>query len=585
MNDYNDINRLGGIVRRRKKGFCYGFLLLSVIGTAVALILPPVYRSQSLILIEGQQIPQEYVVTTITSYVEERLQLITQQIMSRPKLLEIIDQFNLYPKLRGKYTSEKIIEKMRKDIRFETISADVIDRRTGRPTTATIAFSVSYEGKDPATVQKVTSVLASLYLEENLRNREQRASTTTIFLQQGLDELNNRMNDIQTGIGAFKQAHMGELPEDNPVNLQAIGRLDRELDQVESRIRNLKERNIFLEGQIAKVDPLCPIVTEDGKQLMNPAERLKFLRMQRIALKGSMTEKHPDLIKLDKEIAELEAEVGETDESLDKVKRLNTLTGRLAALQGSLGAKHPDVLTLMKEIETLDQDVARMKTVEAGYHLTSNKPDNPAYIQLRTQIASANMEIESLAEERRRIKDEIVKYSNRLANIPLAEKEYNQLLRDYENARHKYSEMTGKLMEARVSQEMEETQRGERFTIVEAAQLPEKPHKPNRTAIILISLVLALGAGVGIAALRESLDRSVKTADELSRLSDLPVLTVIPFKETDRERGAKRVRKAALGLGCVCVLVCALILVHLYVMPLEVLWAKLQRRASLLLMV
>jgi hypothetical protein len=188
------------------------------------------------------------------------------------------------------------------------------------------------------------------------------------------------------------------------------------------------------------------------------------------------------------------------------------------------------------------------------------------------------MEIKGLLENRRQIQGEIKKYQRKLESAPLVEKEYNNLMRDYENARYKYNEIMNKLMEARVAQGMEESQRGERFTIIEPAQFPEKPHKPNRIAIIIIGFVLALGAGLGIGAIRESLDISVKTTDELMRLTGAPVLSVIPEIVTDRERWSGRIRRAAFmfaGMGAVAV---ALYLVHLYVMPLEILWVKIQKR-------
>ncbi len=196
---------LKGLIRRRKKSFVLSFLSVIFMAVLIAFVLPPIYLSQSTILIEDQQIPREYVQTTITGFVEERLQVITQQIMSRSRLMEIINRFNLYQEMRDRYTTEEIIGKMRDDIHLETISAEVMDRRTGRPTAATIAFTLSYEGKNPSTVQKVSNVLASFYLEQNLKSREQRASNTTIFLQQESDALKGQIDAIENKISEFKK--------------------------------------------------------------------------------------------------------------------------------------------------------------------------------------------------------------------------------------------------------------------------------------------------------------------------------------------------------------------------------------------
>ena len=172
------------IAKRRKWSIVIPAVSLFVVIAVVALVIPPRYRSISTILIEDQEIPREYVATTVTGFAEQRLHSINQRIMSTPKLLEIINQFNLYADLKATKTTEEIITRMRKDIKFETISADVIDPRTGRPTPATIAFSLSYEGEDPALVQQVANILASLYLEENLKVREQQTQGTSQFMEE-----------------------------------------------------------------------------------------------------------------------------------------------------------------------------------------------------------------------------------------------------------------------------------------------------------------------------------------------------------------------------------------------------------------
>jgi succinoglycan biosynthesis transport protein ExoP len=578
MDESKDIRYLSGFMRRRKKSLTLVFSLIFILAVVVAFVLPPIYLSQSTILIEEQQIPPEYVQASITGYVEERLQMITQQIMSRTRLQDIIDQFNLYTEMRQRYTREEIIEKMRDDINLETISADVRDRQTGRPVSATIAFTLSYEGKNPSTVQRVATVLASLYLEENLKSREERASTTTTFLQQELDDLEAHIDELQRKISQFKKAHIGELPEHNAVNLQIVARLDRELNHATMQLNSLLERKILLEGQIANVDPLNPIVTEEGKAVMHPHERLKYLRLELVRLQGSLSEKHPDVKKLKKEIQELEAQVEASDDSIEKIRRLNDLTGQLAAMKGKLGPKHPDVIRLSKEVEALSQELGNPKVEQAKKDLAEQRPENPAYINLKTQIATTEMQIKALQDEARGIKEEIVQYERRIERAPLVEREYNNLMRDYENAKFKYNEITNKLMEARVAQGMEETQRGERFTIIDPAQLPEAPYKPNRIAIVLIGLVLALGAGVGIGAMRENLDSSIKTADELNALTGIPVLSVIPSMRTAEERRARLIKKGIAVVAALCVVAVALYLVHVYVMPLEILWVKTQRR-------
>jgi len=577
MDTQKEIKDLKGIIRRGKKAFIFSILPIFILAVVIAFILPPIYLSQSTILIEGQQIPTEYVQSTVTGYVDERLQVITQRIMSRSRLMEIIDRFNLYEEMKERYTTEEVIKKMREDIALETISADVVDR-SGRATTATIAFTLSYEGKNPYTVQKVANVLTSLYLEQNLETREQRASETTTFLEQERDELKEQIDAIQTEISNFKNTHSGELPEYMQINFQAIDRLERDLDQVDMQIRSLQERNIYLQGQIANVDPLTPIVTEDGKSFKHPKERLKSLRLELITLQSTLSEKHPDIKKLKREIEELEAEAGESDDSIAKIRRLTDLQGQLAVLKGKLGPKHPDVIKLSKEVSLLSEEVEKLQIEKATLKVAEEKPDNPAYINLMTQIASVEMEVKAFLQHKEEIKQKIEEYQEKIERTPLLEKEYNDLMNDYANAKYKYNEVMNKLMEARIAQGMEETQRGERFTIIDPAQLPEKPHKPNRLAIILIGFVLALGAGVGIAAAQEAIDTTVKTADEINAITGMPVFSTISLIETDEERLARRKKRWLWVLAVIVVIVLALVLFNFFVMPLDILWIKIQRR-------
>ena len=279
--------------------------------------------------------------------------------------------------------------------------------------------------------------------------------------------------------------------------------------------------------------------------------------------------------------------MGKSDDSIEKVKRLNNLKGQLATLKGKLGPNHPDVKKLSKEVEALSEEMKDLRTesvmASVMADVGSQKPDNPAYINLKTQIASTDMEIKSFLNEKYQIQRKIAEYEKKIENVPFVEKEYNNLIQEYENARRRYDEIMNKLMEAKVAQEMEVTQRGERFTIIDPVQLPEKPYKPNRLAIILIGFVLALGAGVGLAAAKESLDTTIKTADDLSKFSSAPVLSVIPLMVTDEERRSRRIKWAVFSLAAIGIIVVGLYLFDLLVMPLDILWVKIQRKMMLIL--
>ncbi|MBW1801872.1 MAG: lipopolysaccharide biosynthesis protein, partial [Deltaproteobacteria bacterium] len=405
-----DIKYVKGIIRRRKTSFILIFLLVFLLISCVAMVLPPSYISKSTILIENQLIPQEYVRTTITGFVEERLQIIKQQIMSRTRLMEIINRFKLYGEMRARYTTAEIVEKMRDDIKLNTISADVRDKRTGLSTAATIAFTLSYEGKNPDTVQKVANVLASLYLEENLRTREQRASNTTEFLEQELNQLKKQINDYQMKISAFKQAHLGELPEHNAVNMTAINRLERDLNAVSMQINALEERKILLEGQMSQLTPLLEADTASGEEDRTSRERLKILRLELINLKARVSEKHPDVIRLKKEIAELENRVGKIDDAEEKTARLKDINAQLAELSGKFGPNHPDVKRLKKEAVVLADEIEKMRSEHGSAVFEEEKQENPAAINLKNQLALTQLQIDKHREEKAIMKGEILRY-------------------------------------------------------------------------------------------------------------------------------------------------------------------------------
>jgi len=528
------------LIRRRGKMFLAVCLPLLFLTLVTAFVLPPMYVARAKILVESQKIPQEYVLTSVTSYVEERLSIITQQIMSRAKLLGIINQFNLYADMRQHYATEEVVGSMREDIQLETISTSSLGKGSGKGAGTTIAFTLSYSGKDPATVQKVTNVLASLYLEENLKKRSERAAGTTEFLASQLNEVKKQMDDYSSKLSAMKSTNAGALPEQSAANMQAVERLTNELSTINAQIRSAQERRVFLESQIVSVDQSLPgpaNVTE-----LNPADRLDTLRNDLVNRKTTLSDKHPDIIRLKREINELEQQL---DESRNSCGRRNASGGQ--------------------------------------------RNVNPAYTALKAQIETAGMEIRSLQQQIGQVKSQLAGYQDRITQSPMIEGDYKTLVTDYESAKAKYNDILYKLMESKIAQQMEETQQAERFTLVEPAPLPEKPEKPNRPKILLMGLFLSLFAGGGLVFAQESLDRSIKTEADLSALASVPVLSVIPFMSNGEPKSRyldlilnmdrKKLMILAASIGAAAVLF--FLLIHLFLMPLDILWLKIVRKILL----
>jgi len=552
-----------GLIRRRAKIFTVLFILVIIVAAVVAVLLPPTYRSQAVILIEEQDIPDEYVKSTITSYAEQRLEMLTREILRFDALKDIINEFDLYPEYRQKGKIGTAVEEMKTSVEIEPVSSKVGAK------SYTVAFNLSYQGKDPQQTYQVADRLSNLYLEKEAAGRQKQAAATTGFLEVELANLKQQIAAHEDKIIAFKQQHIGELPENTAANLSTLQRLERELDQYNLRIRSLQDRKIYLRGEIANIEPLRPIKTDSGQLADNPQERLKSLRLELIKARSRLSDKHPDVKKLVNEIEELESQVGQTDVTVAKVKQLKALRTELSEMKASKGDKHPDVINLSKQIDELAKEVDSLLAENAMMDVSEEKPDNPAYINLMTQIVSADLEIKNLKEDMVKTAELMTEYQRRVENAPNVEREYNELTIDYNNAKDRYNEISGKLLKARVAQEMEAQQHGEHFTIIDKAYVPNRPFKPNRLAIMLLGFVLATGAGLGGAAFREALDHTIKSSAEIRQFEGIDLLTVMPYTPTPEERRQhwfKRIAVSAVSLGLLCVVLLA---VDKLVMPLS----------------
>jgi len=510
------------IASRRKWSFILPATIILIIAVAVALLLPPVYRATSTILIEEQEIPADFVVATVTSFAEQRLQQINQRIMSTSRLMEIIEEYDLYKEMREKRTSEEVIEQMREDVQLNQISAEVVDRRTGRPTAATIAFTLSYEGKDsPTKVQRVANVLTSLFLKENLAVRERQTSETSKFLEEEMQRVKQNLAETERTLSEFKEKHINSLPEMLQVNMQGLSTSERSIERLDEQLRSLKEREGYLHTQLAN---LSPYMENSDRQ------RLELLETELVALQTRFSDEHPDVIKAKAEVAALKKKMADDGEQAD---------------------------------------------VDAG------EPDNPAYVTLASQLASTRSEIRSVTNQIGELRKEKTKYEMRVEETPKVEREYQVLTAEQMNLKAKYNDLMQKHMEAVVAVGLEKGQKGERFTLIDPPQLPEKPFKPNRLAIALIGVVLGIGAGVGWAALREFGDQAVYSSERLAIGCGFPVLGEVPAIMTSEERRRRRIRRMVIITLVGIALIGGVVLFHYMVMDWWVFWAKLNRRLML----
>lgn len=560
-----ELRDIRNIIHRRKKGFFTIFALIILGGLMVAIALPPIYKSESIIRVDEQEIPENFVQSTLSEFVGERIAKISQQVLNRKKLLEIAKLHQLQGDDDSKSDTE-IVNQMKKDIVLEPIISDLSGEQMGRnKSVITIAFNLSYQGRDPDSVKKVTETLANQFLAEDLKRREKIVSATTNFLQGELDRIKKEINSHEKKLTEFKSAHQRELPDENNYNFQAIIRMERELDQAENQLRMLREKKMLLENNLARVEPLSPIIVQGENVATNPNQRLKQLYLELTRLRSLYSEKHPDIKKVKSEIRELETQVKDSNASVVKVKRLQQLESQYAEMQGTYGPNHPEVKAIKKEIAILKPQVNNLMTETVKTKISQEKPDNPAYIALVNEIDALKMEIEAIESDKAQINREITKYQRRIEKAPFVEKELNALMRDLESAQTKYSDISKKLMEAQISKELEGKEQSQRVTIASPAYYPTEPFKPNRLLIIILSFISAFILGSFFVTLREGMDDTVKTTETIKSITGVPVLTSVSYFVTNEEKRLKRNKKLIWGLAVLFAIGVALILVDQFV--------------------
>ncbi len=581
-----DIKGLGdylAILTRRKKQFIIPALIIMLLSIVLALALPSVYRSEGTILIEQQEIPPDLVRSTVTSYAGERIQMISQRVMTTNNLSKIIDQYKLYENERKNTSMTVIAEEMRADIGLEMISADVVDPRSGRPTSATIAFKLSFSHKNPGKAQKVASELVSLYLNENMKRRTESAVETSGFLATETAKLQKKVAEYEKKLATFKEENVNNLPELRQLNMQMMDRTEREINDVESQIRNLDERIVYLRSELAQLSPNSTMYGADGQRILGSEDRLKALRAELVTLSTRYADTHPDIIKMRREIKALEKEVGSSGDATELRTKLKEMKGELVTLQERYSKQHPDVKKLQSAIDATqaELDKALQNDKQEQLEATGTKPDNPAYIQLQAQLEASEGELVSLKESQEELKKKMADFEERLLKSPQVEREYRELSREYENVTAKYQEIRAKQLQADMAEALERDKKGERFSLIEPPAVPEKPAKPNRMAILFLGFIFSLAGGVGTVVVAESLSDAVSSTKELVNITGAPPLAVVPYIQTDAEIQRYEELKQKLIIGAVAAIPIVIILFHFFVKPLDVTWFILMRRLGL----
>lgn len=469
----------------RRKWLVLAIFFACVVGGGILCVVwPESYRSSTLILVESQKIPEEYVKTLIGSSIEERLNSIQQQVMSRTLLTQMIQEFDLYPDAVSRDGFDGVIERLRKDIRVTTSVA-----RSARG--GVDAFAISFAHENPQVAMKVTAKLASQYIDENLRSREQLVQGASEFIEQELAMAKGRLEDQERTITLFKTKYMGELPEQVQANVSALDRLSLQHGTTLDALQRAADRLSLLEKTFKEYEAIEPTTTgmvpgPGGAVVVDsPHLRLKELEKTLTTLSAEYKDNYPDIIALKQEIQALKAQIGNTAKEKKESDKVTTFT------------KEP------RPIDTYLRELAR-------------------------QREESKLEIASLKERLLRIKDQMKEYEARVEKAPAREQELMLLNRDYGNLKENYRSLLDKKLNARLSENLEKRQKGEQFRILDPANLPQKAETPDRLKIMLLALGLGCGLGVGAVVGLESFRPVFRRSDEVESLLQLRVLASIP---------------------------------------------------------
>ena len=475
--------------RRKWLGIVVFAAVLTAAGTVVT-VLPDIYRSTATVLVERHQVAEAFVKSSVTGELETRLQTISQEILSRARLEGVINRFGLYPDLRERTPLAGIVEKMRRDIQLEIKGVDAVSGR------ATVSFNLSYRGRQPETVARVTNTLASFYVEENTKLRAQQASSTAEFLGTQLAGIKKRLDEQEQRVKDFRTRYVGELPQQLTVNLATLERLHAQLHLNSANQLRATDRLAALEKQLAETDPGGGAAATSDPVVARLAKLKEELR----GLRGRFSDKYPDVIRMKADIAALEQELAE---------------------------RKPDGPPKTAPVASADPVVRRLKGA----------------------LSAVDAEIKSLQAEDLRLRSDIAAYQQRVESAPQREQEFKELSRDYETTKDLYSSLLKRYEDAQLAESMEENQKGEQFRILDPA-LPEiLPAAPNRLRLTLMGLMLALGAAAAVVVLAEQLGGSFHSVSSLRAFTKVPVLVSIPLLVTVADRRRMRWRSCLVAVA------------------------------------
>lgn len=565
-----DLKTLGdylSIAWRRRYLIVVPFVLVLTITVLTMNVLPPVYRSTGTILVESQQIPQELIQSTVTSFAEERIQIIRQRIMTSQQLFDIINKFDLYADTIKTTPRSAILAEMRDRIIIEQVSADIGGSR--RRTATTIAFTVSFEHRTAAIAQKVANELVTLFLAENIKSRTERAEETSRFLRRESERLGVEIARMEAQIAAYKQENEGSLPESLRLNLERVVTLKSTMLESERELSELNERRKLLLIDLETIESQGVTRSSLTEEQQLRQQELKRLQTEFISLSARYGPEHPDVKAIKRQIAAFENEYGNLSDISELERQRQAAQTELLELSKQYSPEHPDYRKQARKLEGIETMIAEFEPAE-------NRPEapnsNPLLLQTRARLESVEASIARLEKGSAELQQQIDQLEVRISRTPQVERGLDTLERDYENMRTKYQEVKANQLQAELSESLEENQKGERFALLEPPLLPDVPVKPDRPKLFFIGFALAVFSGIGFATIAEMLDGGIQGSKALARVTRMTPLVSVPYIANMQDLVERRRNFRLLVIAGICAFLAGLAAVHFIYKPLDLLW-------------
>lgn len=510
------------ILRRRGVLLAATFVGLLAVALVVVIAIPPVYQSTGTILVESQTIPTDLIPSTAASLIDERIEIIRQRVMTRENLFKIIEKYKLFRDTTQSMTVSEKIDEMRKQIFIESIGANVKTRRRDQ---GTIAFKLTFEHRKPEITQRVANDLVTLFLDENVKSRTERATETTEFLTQEADKLKAELEKVETQLAAYKQEHSKALPQHQELHMGMLARTETELKDVEREYKTAQEELRFLDLELSAAKAGITPKTGAAYAPQNPQDI------------GSLKAEYQRLLSLYTEA-------------------------------------HPDVRAVKRKIEALEA----APPTGAGAEKPAGAPVSLEVARVQAKIAATNTRIESLAGQIKTLRGRMGSYEQQLLQTPQVERGLITLMRDHESAKKKYEEIHAKQLNAKIAENLEGENKAERFTLLEPPAYPDRPSKPDRIKILLIGVFAAFGGSGGLVFLLETLNQRIRGQEALAiAIRQRPMLVIPYIVIEDEVLGRKRLLRR-MAMVVVAVIVISAVLLHLLYMPLDILMMKIIAR-------